>query len=584
MNKLWRYILIFFLCNLPSLFSQIPVTGIWHFKIGDNPAWAKKNYPDNNWNYLDVPREWTSAGNSSYNGYAWYRYDIFIPKRWQRSKYVQIKGALSLKLGYIDEVDETFFNGTKIGSTGNFPPNFKSAWHVLRVYTIPNHLVRWGKMNTIAVRVYNSDARGGIYSGTPTLYQPSQTDYLDFQINFDRQNRIYQRGDILNVEAIIQNNSFDSLCTNYTWQLYVENGGFIDSLLRPINIDIGKESTQIGQFKLRNAGFYTLKTGYFQNKQLLFQKEFTLACAPERLKNRSVAPANFAAFWQRSLTQLALIPPQEDVVRYEFLETDSRRVFKVTLLSFDNVGIEGWYTLPRYGHNFPVLLEVNSYRDTLGPALTAEYDSLAVFSLNVRGNGYHQDEVKPGFPGALVWNINTQEKYLLRGAIMDCIRGLDFLSNQPMLDTSKVAISGLNMGGTLAFAAGALDSRVKLTLVDSPLFAAYRVAKKYNSFLYNEIIQYIVNHPSDHRKVYSTLKYFDLQNFAPLLKTPFFISSGLHNNISHPITAFLVYNQVESEKEYFISPEADGIIQTQDSRQAMFRWLRRQFELPETYR
>jgi cephalosporin-C deacetylase len=152
-----------------------------------------------------------------------------------------------------------------------------------------------------------------------------------------------------------------------------------------------------------------------------------------------------------------------------------------------------------------------------------------------------------------------------------------------MLDTSKVAISGLNMGGTLAFAAGALDSRIKLTMVDSPLFSAYRVAKKYNSFLYNEIIQYIVNHPSDHRKVYSTLKYFDLQNFAPLLKTPFFISSGLHNNISHPITAFLVYNQVESEKEYFISPEADGIIQTADSRAAMFHWLRRQFGLTESY-
>jgi sialate O-acetylesterase len=68
-------------------------------------------------------------------------------------------------LGKIDDADETFFNGKKIGSSGHFPPEYRSASNEERRYTVPEKLIRFGKQNVIAIRAYDGKGRGGLYAG-----------------------------------------------------------------------------------------------------------------------------------------------------------------------------------------------------------------------------------------------------------------------------------------------------------------------------------------------------------------------------------------------------------------------------------
>ena len=66
-------------------------------------------------------------------------------------------------MGKIDDADETFFNGVKVGGLGHFPPNYVSAWDISRHYKVPHDIIHYGGKNSIAVRVFDGVGQGGIY-------------------------------------------------------------------------------------------------------------------------------------------------------------------------------------------------------------------------------------------------------------------------------------------------------------------------------------------------------------------------------------------------------------------------------------
>ena len=70
-----------------------------------------------------------------------------------------------LVLGRIDDLDETYLNGHRIGRMGKDRTDLQDYWRVHRAYYIPpEHLAENGK-NVIAVQVYDGNVNGGIYEG-----------------------------------------------------------------------------------------------------------------------------------------------------------------------------------------------------------------------------------------------------------------------------------------------------------------------------------------------------------------------------------------------------------------------------------
>ena len=69
-------------------------------------------------------------------------------------------------LGKIDDFDETYFNGVKIGETNDQKPfGWTTSYMQTRVYEIPKSLIKKGIPNVISVRVSDLGADAGIYSG-----------------------------------------------------------------------------------------------------------------------------------------------------------------------------------------------------------------------------------------------------------------------------------------------------------------------------------------------------------------------------------------------------------------------------------
>jgi hypothetical protein len=148
--------------------------GSWLFSIGINEEWISPKFNDSEWESIKVPSPWEDQGFNGYNGYAFYRKNITIPSLY--------KGRmLYLNMGYIDDVDEVYLNGHKIGSTGSFPPDYSTAYNAERVYFIPEEYISFDASNFIAVKVFDSYDRGGIVSGEPGLYGGKTT--INFDVN-----------------------------------------------------------------------------------------------------------------------------------------------------------------------------------------------------------------------------------------------------------------------------------------------------------------------------------------------------------------------------------------------------------------
>jgi beta-galactosidase len=137
---------------------------------------------DGNWDRLLVPGMWETAGGNwdKGNGEVIYRKTVELP--------VSASGKdMLLSLGRIDDRDETWFNGRKVGGS----QGTESEHSVERKYMVPGALVKAGK-NVIAIRVWDSFGGGGLGGPAQNLFlQPAQSDatenfyHADYISDFD---------------------------------------------------------------------------------------------------------------------------------------------------------------------------------------------------------------------------------------------------------------------------------------------------------------------------------------------------------------------------------------------------------------
>lgn len=138
------------------------LTGQWHFATGDDMARAEPDFDDSSWDKIAVPAYWEQQGYDHHNGFAWYRRQFSIDTK-------ELNKALFARLGRIDDTDEVFINGHRIGGLGQFPPHYFSAWDKYRTYPIPEGVIQSGA-NVIAVRVFDVHQGGGISDGKVGIY------------------------------------------------------------------------------------------------------------------------------------------------------------------------------------------------------------------------------------------------------------------------------------------------------------------------------------------------------------------------------------------------------------------------------
>ncbi len=162
------------------------LNGPWRFRtdpeaMGENLGWHLPKADDSAWKSLKAPGYWEPQGITDprpgmppkpkagtqwtdYDGVAWYRKRVVVPKEWAGK-------PLILTLGSVDDGDRTFVNGRLVGETSMAKPQ---AVLIQRAYRVAADVVNAGGENVIAVCVTDGGGPGGMMGPNVSLV-PEET-------------------------------------------------------------------------------------------------------------------------------------------------------------------------------------------------------------------------------------------------------------------------------------------------------------------------------------------------------------------------------------------------------------------------
>lgn len=135
-----------FLKDLDKLQGGLPAAGV-------AATWKNPGTDDHNWPAMHVPGLWEQQQLNNFDGIVWFRKTINVDA-------VDAGKPAELNLGPIDDIDETYINGTAVGTTNGYQAN--------RIYKIPAGVLKAGA-NSIAVRITDTGGGGGFYGNAAEL-------------------------------------------------------------------------------------------------------------------------------------------------------------------------------------------------------------------------------------------------------------------------------------------------------------------------------------------------------------------------------------------------------------------------------
>ena len=161
-NKFLRIIPVLILSTLFIQCSYtndeiLNIASEWKITSKDRVEFRSPGYDDSNWDSIDLPNKLSDKKSRQT---LWLRKTITIP-----SSFSSRHNAFTL--GKIWDVEDTYFNGYRIGSAGSEYPDFNSSFNRYRYYIIPDNIINFDGENTIAIRVFSN--QNAEYNGEPLI-------------------------------------------------------------------------------------------------------------------------------------------------------------------------------------------------------------------------------------------------------------------------------------------------------------------------------------------------------------------------------------------------------------------------------
>ena len=342
-------------------------------------------------------------------------------------------------------------------------------------------------------------------------------------------------------------------------------------------IEIAGKTTYSGTFGLDNPepGFYRYTVQFKRDSMAAFEKKFNVGYEPEKIISPIDAKEDFNEFWDNSLKELAKVKPDYKLTLVPEYSQADYDIYTVEMRSFGNELVRGYYGKPKREGKHPVIVEYMGYGSEPYPP-TQGWDGFAHFILSIRGQALNLPENR--FGNWMTYELESKEEYYYRGAYMDAVRALDFVCSRPEIETEKIAVRGGSQGGTLSFAAAALDKRVKVAVPFIPGFSDFHnwfhivpwPRSEFENYI-RQKIGYYVQQKMESREmtpeeaqqyvdaqieaVYDLLSYFDIKNLAQRIECPLIMGIGMQDEICPPHINFAAYNQVKSEKRWMACPD-----------------------------
>ena len=343
-------------------------------------------------------------------------------------------------------------------------------------------------------------------------------------------------------------------------EVKTDKGKLIYSNTYDVNIPVNSLRSIYCKYNIPQSGFYELTvtanlTSYDDTIKTVF------GVKPLEYQTPLCKPTDFDQFWMNTKKELATVNPQYKITLDEAQSNASHHVYLVEMLSLNKVKVHGWLTIPRVTGKYPVMLGLPGYKVVLKPLYA---DDFVTFQFNVRTGSTELNDMPSSESDFVLYNIHDRDKYIYRGVYMDCVRALDFLTdnNDLSIDRTRIVAVGGSQGASLALVLAALDSRVKACVVDNPIYCDMHnvVEISGKKFPYNwplnRFKEYMEKNVTySYKPILNVMDYYDPQNFAPMVNCPVLLGLGLLDKIAPPASIFAMFNKLtptcRKQSEYY---------------------------------
>jgi cephalosporin-C deacetylase len=374
----------------------------------------------------------------------------------------------------------------------------------------------------------------------------------------DHANWVYKPGEAARFQVTVMKNSEPVQNVKIKYEVGPE-------MMTPVKRDsvVLKDGRfQVEGGSMKEAGFLRCKVSALVDG-IQYENLATAAYSPEQIKPTTELPSDFVQFWEKAKTDAAKVPMDVKLTLLPDRCTENVNVYQANIQNY-KVGMRlyGILCVPKKAGKYPALLKVPGagVRAYGGDVAMAE-NGVITFEIGIHGipvtmdAGIYTDLGKTTLDGYPFFNLDDRDRYYYKRVYLGCVRAIDFLYSLPEFDGSTLAVTGGSQGGALSIVTAGLDSRVKFLAAFYPALCdmtGYLNGRAGGwPHMFNEANK-AFNVKKD--KI-ETSKYYDVVNFARMVKAPGFYSWGYNDVTCPPTSMFSAYNLIQAPKSLNIFEE-----------------------------
>jgi cephalosporin-C deacetylase-like acetyl esterase len=267
-------------------------------------------------------------------------------------------------------------------------------------------------------------------------------------------------------------------------------------------------------------------------------------------------PTDFEQYWNSQLEKLAKVKMDAKLTLLPSQCTDKVNVYQVKIASVRPM--YGILAIPKKPGKYPAVMRVpGAGVHKIGGYISPAEEGMITLDLGIHGipltesNELYLALSNGSLNSYYTLNIHSRDKYYYINVYLGCVRAAAYLTTLPEFDGNNLFVVGGSQGGALSIVTAALYPKVTAimsffpALCDQQAYLYDRAGGWPHHFYFNKGNNGI-------KEVAQVVQYYDVVNFARILKTPTFMSFGYNDLTCAPTSTYSAWNALATEQKMLL--------------------------------
>ena len=481
-------------------------------------------------------------------------------------------------LGWIEEgyIVRVHYTGMKPGGVGRLLANWTALEGQSNATLLGSRYFQYvlSAANVSAIKASGLRLSGNNYTATKVEVIDPAKKYL-IAADIDRSDiRAWEKGEQPEISLTLRND--ESIALDVKVEVDVDKDCYEDYCEKSeaMALEPGQSRDITIPFDLE-SGFYNLNV-YVDGDNVC---SYVIGSDPKGVVS---APdtnlADIRAYWDNELDILKNIPIDAELTEIPSASTAARTVYLVKMKSTPDtrggepVEIRGFYAEPTGEGTFPAIIQyqgTDGGTSTINPISGDDNPGWCELVISTRGQmlnnrsteecewawldpAYEADRATSGSNKIDYYahGLNDKTAHYYRGANIDCVRAIDFITSRAKTNTDNIFAIGGSQGGSFVYVAAALGGgRIRACAPSITGHSDFRDGSRIVNWPKSVFDKYLADNPSvTEDELYEFLSYYDVMNLATFVECPVLTSFSLQDRTDPPHINVAPFNNIPRSK------------------------------------